>query len=398
MKRIALILLCCAAVAALTLRSAEAEAELNIGSKAPALAIEHWVRDGNGAFEHTSKFKKGHVYVVEFWATWCGTCLIEMPHMVDLQTRYRDQKVQFISISDETPDEVEALMQRVHPGVNKTFADITNTYTLACDIDRSSHNSYMVATGQQLLPYSYIVGKTGLLEWHGFPEDIEKPLEGVVNDSWDREAFKSELQMKTDFENAVNQFAVLANDGKLEAALALAEANLAKAPNEEFRNRWTSLKHRFKLMIGQGDEETFDFYRKDLKAAAGSPIPVGEFAYTLVDIVQNGGAVGPLTGEAIEVLSKDVEKAEAEDKPYLYNLLAFLHAIDDQFEQAVVAQTKAIESSDNPRQRSRMIPLLEELKARVAEEKKEAAAQEGDADSSESESKSDSEAKTESAK
>ena len=51
MKRIALILLGCAVVAAFTLRPAEAEPNsLTIGSKAPALDIEHWIQDGNGKF------------------------------------------------------------------------------------------------------------------------------------------------------------------------------------------------------------------------------------------------------------------------------------------------------------------------------------------------------------
>ena len=41
MKRIALLVVCGAVVAALTLRPAEAEPSLGIGSKAPALDIEH---------------------------------------------------------------------------------------------------------------------------------------------------------------------------------------------------------------------------------------------------------------------------------------------------------------------------------------------------------------------
>ena len=137
MKRIALILVCCAAVAAISLRPAEAEPSLTIGSKAPSLDIEHWVQDGNGAFKHVSDFEKGKVYVVEFWATWCGPCIMSMPHLAELQTKFRDKDVQIISVSDESLDEVEALLKQQNQQVGKSFAEITSAYTLTTDPDGS---------------------------------------------------------------------------------------------------------------------------------------------------------------------------------------------------------------------------------------------------------------------
>jgi len=45
---------------------------LTIGSKAPSIDVEHWVSDGNGKFKPVTEFEADKVYVVEFWATWCG--------------------------------------------------------------------------------------------------------------------------------------------------------------------------------------------------------------------------------------------------------------------------------------------------------------------------------------
>jgi thiol-disulfide isomerase/thioredoxin len=62
--------------------------------------------DAIGGKPVSIKNLKGKVVVIDFWATWCGPCVAEMPGMKTLYTQYRGQGVEFIGVSlDETREE-----------------------------------------------------------------------------------------------------------------------------------------------------------------------------------------------------------------------------------------------------------------------------------------------------
>jgi thiol-disulfide isomerase/thioredoxin len=55
--------------------------------------------------EVSMKGLKGKVVVVDFWATWCGPCVAEMPKMKKLYAEYKDKGVEFIGVSLDQPKE-----------------------------------------------------------------------------------------------------------------------------------------------------------------------------------------------------------------------------------------------------------------------------------------------------
>ncbi len=52
---------------------------------------------------------KDDIVVVDFWATWCYSCIKRFPRMVELDQKYRDRGVRFVSMLLEDPDDSMAI-------------------------------------------------------------------------------------------------------------------------------------------------------------------------------------------------------------------------------------------------------------------------------------------------
>ena len=54
-------------------------------------------------FEPFLNKKDDKVYVINFWATWCGPCVKEMPHFEQLNSEYSNNNVEVILVSLDFP-------------------------------------------------------------------------------------------------------------------------------------------------------------------------------------------------------------------------------------------------------------------------------------------------------
>jgi peroxiredoxin len=62
---------------------------------------------------------RGKVVLVNFWATWCAPCRLEMPNLDALYTRFQSQGLVVLSITPDDPAKVRMLVSRMnyHPTV-----------------------------------------------------------------------------------------------------------------------------------------------------------------------------------------------------------------------------------------------------------------------------------------
>ncbi|MCE9593620.1 MAG: redoxin family protein [Planctomycetes bacterium] len=166
------------AASAQTPTKAEIQATLTVGMNAPPLSPAKWVKGAPVA-----NFEKGKVYVVEFWATWCGPCIASMPHLSELQHTYAAKGVTVIGMTslDKLGNDLPAVETMV------TAKGDGMGYTVAWDTERQTADAYMKAAGRNGIPCSFLVDQNGKLAYIGHPMNLDVPLRQVVAGTWDIE-------------------------------------------------------------------------------------------------------------------------------------------------------------------------------------------------------------------
>lgn len=151
------------------------ESTLSVGDPAPKIDVDEWIKG-----DAVKAFEPGKVYVVEFWATWCGPCVRAIPHLTELQKKHTS--VTFIGV---------AASERVAKGepdkrLEKLKAFVENQgdkmgYRVAYDGDRGMTTPWLVAAGRSTIPTAFIVDHNSKVAWVGHPNKLDAELEKVLD-------------------------------------------------------------------------------------------------------------------------------------------------------------------------------------------------------------------------
>ena len=142
---------------------------LKVGDAAPALKVGKWLQG-----DAVKEFEGDKVYIVEFWATWCGPCKASIPHINEIHERLKDKGLVVIGQNVWENDDTA-----VEPFV-KSMAD-KMTYRVASD-DKSDGGkgkmaeSWLIAAEQNGIPCAFIVNKQGRIVSIGHPMSIKEEL------------------------------------------------------------------------------------------------------------------------------------------------------------------------------------------------------------------------------
>lgn len=363
------------------IRQAHGEDLLTIGSDAPALDVEHWVQNGEGKFGKVTKFENGKVYVVEFWATWCGPCVMSMPHIVDTQKKYADKGVQIVSISDEPLETVEEFLERELPARiadqasdSKSFRELTKSYCLTTDPDGSSSESYMKAARQNGIPCAFIVGKDAKVEWIGHPMEMDEPLDSVVSGKWDRDAFATQFKEAQEQE-ALMQDAQTAVIGlfrkkKFPEALEKIDEFIEKAKQPDMKLNLLMFKIQLHQAATSPASEVKETFESMFKLAGDNPMMANQIAWTVWEMSEAGRIDSKDVLKGARDLAKNgAGKQEGTQKAMSLDTLAHLEYALGNNQEALKIQEEAMSLAD-PQTKEQLQEFLDKLKEEVGKSKK----------------------------
>ncbi|MBP6424386.1 MAG: redoxin domain-containing protein [Flavobacterium sp.] len=152
---------------------------LKVGDLAPNINITDYISNTPKDINFKNKF-----ILLEFWATWCGPCLEEVPVLNKFQDKFKNKKdFVFISITNEKPDKVLRTIKRI-PFNSIVVSDQSGTTFKSFIEDKD---------GSYSIPSTFLIDNKGIIKWIGSPSELNdlvlnkfisnKELNGTDNSS-----------------------------------------------------------------------------------------------------------------------------------------------------------------------------------------------------------------------
>lgn len=109
----------------------------------------------------------GKVLVLDLWATWCGPCRIEIPHLIQMAKDYKDKGVEVLGLTTEDPATDAQLVR-----------DFSRKFEINYEIGwANSLLTREIMRGRNSIPQTLIIDRAGVVRKHfvGFHPQFSAP-------------------------------------------------------------------------------------------------------------------------------------------------------------------------------------------------------------------------------
>ncbi len=336
--------LLCLAIACLlfTTGSVRAGETLGIGDPAPKLEVNEFVKG-----EAVKEFKTGQIYVVEFWATWCGPCKATIPHLSKLQKELGN-KVVFIGVSVWERDVSKVVPFVKEMGEKMEYRVCTDKVGKDEDAsDGPMAKNWMTAAEQDGIPAAFIVNGEGKIAWIGHPAQIDKSLEEVIAGTYDMNkaiaTYKKDKAAKAKLRKLSADLGKAQTDGPA-AMVKVLDTAIKESP--ELEEQVGMFKLNLMATDKDANQDEVVKYGQHLfnEIAKDDATKLNAIAWSFVDPARASKATKPQIALALKAAQKGVDVSKGKDHAVI-DTLACAHFANGDTAKAIDCIEKAIKAA-----------------------------------------------------
>ncbi|MDE1193014.1 MAG: TlpA disulfide reductase family protein [Arachidicoccus sp.] len=113
---------------------------------------------------------KDKMILLDFWASWCGPCIAEIPHLKEIEKKYPQNKIAFYSIS------VDAKVDDWRDAIYRYSLVDSNSYLLLNENNASFAKKFYIG----FVPRFILIGKDGKIISSDAPRPSDKALQELI--------------------------------------------------------------------------------------------------------------------------------------------------------------------------------------------------------------------------
>jgi len=319
---------------ALAVAARTADAKLMVGDPAPKLQVAKWVQG-----EPVKAFDTNHVYIVEFWATWCGPCRASIPHLNELWQKFKDRGL--IAIGQDVWEQNE---DGVAPFVKKMGDQMT--YRVALDDKSQETNGFMAvnwmrAAEQNGIPTAFVINKQGRIAWIGHPMGLnEQILEDILAGRFDIAAFAAEYERQQQVQKQDTELRIKLTKALKNKDWDTAETTIAEMKKSEPAMGDSLDTVRFSILLGRKNyAEAYKLAESLSDAHPKNAMLQNSLAWTIA--TQPGLEKRDLA--LAEKMALRANEATQDKEPAVLDTLARVQFMNGKTNEAVATEQKALD-------------------------------------------------------